>query len=113
MAEAVLLLVIGAIFLIIVFSIFSWFNNKKQKLIIEDGQTTPNDSKALRIIYEQCKKTGAIADDVLLAKLDWRPKQLDVVLGSLKLKLMIEVDSSGDITLTDFGKAYCEVFLGC
>jgi predicted oxidoreductase len=112
MAEAVLLLVIGGIFLILVIGFITWLNRRTKK-VCEDGQAEPNEAKALKAIYEQCKKTGAIADDVLLATLDWRPKQLEIVLGTLKLKRMIEVNMDGDITLTDFGKNYCEVFLGC
>lgn len=112
MAEAVLLLVIGGIFLVIIIGIITWANKKKEKAICEDGQCNNNEATALRKIYSQCKKTGAIADDVLLADLDWRPKQFEVLIGTLKLKRMIEVDHSGDIKLTDFGKNYCEVFLG-
>lgn len=113
MAEAVLLLVIGGIFLVAVLGIWTWANNKKNKAVCEDGQVMPNEAIALKKIYAQVKKTGAIASDVLLADLDWRPKQFDVMIGTLKLKRMIDVDVSGDIQLTEFGKNYCEVFLGC
>jgi len=108
MAETVLLLVVGSILLIIIFSIFGWVNKKKRRLISEDLRINSHENKALRAIYEQCKKTGAIADDVLLAKLGWKRTQLEIVLDSLKLKKIININRVGDITLTDFGKTYLE-----
>lgn len=108
MAEAVLLLVLGGIALILIIVFIQWLNKKKEKACIEQGDTSAN--QVLKHIYYQVKKRDAVAQDVVLHDLDFKPTQMDKILEGLVTSRMICIKDR-DITLTDFGKNYAEVFL--
>lgn len=108
MAEAVLLLVIGVIALIIIIVTIQYLNRRKDKACLERQDTSAN--IVLKHIYYQVEKKDSIAEDILLKDLDYKPTVMEKILESLVTSRMICI-KDGDVTLTDFGKNYCEVFL--
>lgn len=108
MAEAVLLLVLGGIALIFIIVFVQWLNKKKEKACIEQNDTSAN--RVLKHIYYQVKKRDSIAEDIVLRDLDFKPTEMERILKALVDTRMICI-KEGDVTLTDFGKNYAEVFL--
>jgi len=108
MGEAVLLLVLGGIALILIIVAVQYLNRKRDKACLEQGDTSAN--LVLKHIYYQTKKRDAVAEDILLKDLDYKPTIMEKILKSLVDSRMICI-KDGDVTITDFGKNYAEVFL--